>query len=152
MTNTSHPPLTERLTQKQAEQAAQIDQLLSANLTQLEESLKKHTHAAQSIIDENMAALQHAIRAYRLRPWIYPLIATLLVVPATLSGWILLDYLITGQVQTLQRHHKALKALGPAGIQHAVRDGTLYLVLPEDAKKPDVFKATTGRWVVTLEE
>ena len=114
--------------------------------------MRRHTNAAHSIIDENMAALQHAIREYRLRPWIYPLIATLLVVPATLSGWILLDYLITGQVLTLQRHHKALKALGPAGIQHAVRDGTLYLVLPEDAKKPDVFKATTGRWVVTLEE
>ena len=33
MTNTSHPPLTERLTQKQAEQADQIDQVLTANLT-----------------------------------------------------------------------------------------------------------------------
>ncbi len=152
MTNTSQPPLTERLTQKQAEQAAQIDQVLSANLTQLEESLTRHTHAAHSIIDENMAALQHAIREYRIRPWIYPLIATLLVVPATLTGWALLDHLIANQVQTLERHHKALKALGPAGIQHAVKDGTLYLVLPKDAKKPDVFKATTGRWVVTLEE
>ena len=114
--------------------------------------MKRHTNAAHSIIDENMAALQHAIREYRIRPWIYPLIATLLVVPATLSGWAIVNYLITNQVQTLQRHHRTIKALGPAGIQHAVRDGTLYLVLPEDAKKPDVFKATTGRWVVTLEE
>ena len=152
MTNTSTPPLTERLTRKQAEQATQIDQVLSANLKELEESLTRHTHAAHSIIDENMTTLQHAIREYRIRPWIYPLIATLLVVPATLSGWILLDYLITRQVQTLERHHRAIKTLGPAGIEHAVKDGTLYLVLPEDAKKPDVFKATTGRWVVTLEE
>ena len=81
MTNTSTPPLTERLTRKQTEQAAQIDQVLSANLTQLEESLKKYTTAAHGIIDENMASLQHAIRAYRICPWIYPLIATLLVVP-----------------------------------------------------------------------
>ena len=68
MTNTSTPPLTERLTQKQAEQVEQIDQVLSANLTQLEKSLKRHTNAAHSIIDENMAALQHAIREYRIRP------------------------------------------------------------------------------------
>ena len=38
------------------------------------------------------------------------------------------------------------------GIAHRVKDGTLYLVLPGNAKKPGVFQNTTGHWVVILEE
>ena len=146
------PSFTEKVKQRTAEHQAIIEQTTRESLTLLESNLQGQFDAVQRLIEENMAGLQHAIRAYRLRPWIYPLIATFLVVPATLAGWALLDHLITNQVQTLQRHHRTLKALGPAGIEHAVKDGTLYLVLPKDAKKPDVFKATTGRWVVTLEE
>ena len=146
------PSFTEKVKQRTAEHHAIIEQTTRESLQLLERNLQGQFDAVQRLIEENMAGLQHAIRDYRIRPWIYPLIATLLVVPATLTGWAILDHLITKQVQTLERHHRTLKALGPAGIEHAVKDGTLYLVLPKNAKKPDVFKATTGRWVVTLEE
>ena len=44
------------------------------------------------------------------------------------------------------------EGLGRAGIERGVVDWTLYLVLSEDAEKPDVYQSTTGHWVVALEE
>ena len=150
--NNSTQSFTDKVKQRTADHHALIEQTTQQSLRLLEKKLQMQFNAVHSLIDENTVRLKREINTYRFRPWIYPALALLLFILVPISAGEYLDNMIVLKKNQIDRHDKTLKSLGGVGITHQVKDGTLYLVLPDDAQKPDLYRARTGQWVVTIED
>ena len=135
----------DKIKQQQNQQQEMIEQEHLENLKTLRRNMNQQFTAADDLITKNMGALKSKLRKYKWRPWIYPLVATLLgsllVVPTIYAGEKLWDLIIVSKMnqaetleKTLEEHNKALRAIGTAGIQHTVRNGRLFLILQKGAK------------------
>ena len=151
--------LIDKLRQKQIEQEAIIEQELQKSLMTLTQNIEQRFAAVNNLIDKNTDGLKLKLQKFKFKPWIYPLIASLLLLPtiyAAAKYWDLTIAVKVKRVQTLNKtletHNKALEDLGPAGIKHVFHKNEHYLVLPKNAKEPTTYKGDTGEWVVNLGE
>ena len=162
MSNSTHD-FIDKIKQQQNQQREMIEQEHLENLKTLRRNMNQQFTAADDLITKNMGALKSNLRKYKWRPWIYPLIATLLgslmLLPTIYAGeklWGLIIVAKTSQAETLEKtleeHNKALRAIGTAGIQHTIWDGRLVLILQKGAKKPKPLKSPYGEWVLDLGE
>ena len=142
----------DKIKQQQNQQREMIEQEHLGNMKTLRRNMNQQFTAADDLITKNMGALKSKLRKYRFQPWIYPLIAIVMLIPAIFSAEKLFDRIIAVKLDQLDTHNKALAAIGTAGIQHTVRDGRLYLVLQKGAKEPKTWKNTDGEWVLDLGE
>ena len=155
--------LIDKLRQKRIEQEAIIEQEQQKNLMTLTQNIEKRFAAVNNLIDKNTGGLELKLQKFKFKPWIYPLIATLIgsltLLPTIHAGEKLWDLIIVAKTtqaetleKTLEEHNKALRAIGTAGIKHTVKDGTLYLLMQKGAKEPKTWKNIHGRWVIDLGE
>ena len=143
--STSTAKFTEQLKQKTATQQAQIEQAFETNLHAFRTNLNSLFSAAEQDTEKNMAQLRTRLQRYHFRLWLYPLLVLGLLVPLVFALGQALERRIAQKLTTLE-------ALGPAGVSHIIKDGELYLMLPEHASKPQVYQNTTGHWVVKIGE
>ena len=151
--------LIKKIRQQQSDQEAIIEQELQKKLMTLLQGIEQRFATVRNVTNKNMDALEIELQKFKFKPWIYPLIASLMLVPTIYAGAKFWDAMIAAKMskaetleKTLEEHNKALRAIGTAGIIHAVRDGRLLLLLPKGAKEPKTWKNPHGQWVLDLGE
>ena len=151
--------LIKKIRQQQSDQEAIIEQELQKKLMTLLQGIEQRFATVRNVTNKNMDALEIELQKFKFKPWIYPLIASLMLVPTIYASAKFWDAMIAAKMskaetleKTLEEHNKALRAIGTAGIIHAVRDGRLLLLLPKGAKEPKTWKNPHGQWVLDLGE
>ena len=157
MTNNLQQTLTDRLKAKMIEDRKASEQIFETELRMFKQNIQKQFNDANASIDSNMAKLNRKLHLYQLKPWIVLLVVSLSLIPCLVIGtyWTNnhLDITIRHKLTTLEKHNRALKALGDVKIEHRVLEDGLYLITPNN-KEPSVYPAEhfPGQWIIKIED
>ena len=156
MTNNLQQTLTEKLKAKMIEDRKASEQIFETELRMFKQNIHKQFNDANASISANMAELKRKSYLYQAKPWMFLLAFSLLVSPCLMIGLYLtnkyLDTTIRHKIETLEKHNRALRALGDVKIEHGVLEDGLYLITPNN-KEPSVYRGKhyPGQWIIKIE-
>ena len=153
--NNSTETFTDKLKRQQEEQAQELLRHTRQTLQPLKTDITRLYGDVGNSIEKNTANIRRLLtKNLMFRWWIYPLIATTLLLPFLWAGGSLIVKFVEKELSTtltaLENNNEALKTMTPWGVWAGVIDGTRYLAVP-GKRKPELIQGRDGEfWFVKI--